>query len=142
MNRPVAERTAEQRRMLGRWLVLFGFLGGPIVWTGQLLLSEILIAAACASGSSGFSATVVHGIMVWELILVAVFLLFALAALIADGVALTAWRRSRLQVATSDRGGMLGALGWMGLAGILLSTLFLIGILFAGLPIFWLSGCT
>lgn len=132
-----------QVQVVSRIPLLIGFLTGPIVWSIHELLSEILISAACSTGSDGFRHPMLGGIMAWQLILLLVGLVLAAVVAAAGVVAFRAWRRSRLGTAeTGAHGGAEGRSGWMALAGVLVSTMFLFGIVEATLPIFWLSGCT
>lgn len=138
-----AENPAASQGTVGRLPLLIGFLGGPIVWSIHLLLSEVLISVACSGGPEGFRRALVGGVMVWQAALLLVALLFSLIVVGVDAVAFAAWRKTRAGIAeTGERGGAAGRSGWMSLAGILLSTLFLVALLFAGLPLFWLSGCS
>jgi hypothetical protein len=127
----------------GRLPLLVGFLGGPILWSLHLLVSQILIASACSSGMLGFSSFTIGGTSGWEVTLLLFTLAMMLLAIIVGLIALRTWQRSRIgfQV-TGEIGGAAGRNGWMGLAGVLFSTFFLIGIAAAGMSLFWLSGCS
>jgi hypothetical protein len=127
---------------VGRLPLLFGFLGGPIFWSLHLLIMQVLVASACSTGSQGFYHFTIGGVAGWEIILLLVTFLLILLTLAAGLTAFRAWRRSHVGLGvTGAAGGALGRSGWLALAGVLLSTLFLLGIVAAGVPIFWLSGC-
>ncbi|HTE85528.1 MAG TPA: hypothetical protein VK821_12425 [Dehalococcoidia bacterium] len=121
--------------------LLIGLLAGPILWSLHLLVSEILVSSACSAGSrfARFGAGSAGG---RQVVLLGVSLAFILAVVAVDFVALRCWRQSRVGIeVTGASGGAAGRSGWMALAGVLLSSFFLIGILFGALPLFWLSGC-
>ncbi len=130
-------------RAVGRLPLLIGFFAGPLVWSLHEIVSEFLVADACSSGTGGFNNLTVLGAPGWRVILLVVTGFFALLALGADIIAYRAWKGTRIGTSlTGDAGGAAGRSGWMALAGVLMSTLFLIGIIIAGIPIFWLSGCS
>jgi hypothetical protein len=113
--------------------LLIGFLAGPILWSMHIIVSEIVVSSVCST-SGGF----VEG----RIILMAVSLLFVCGGISVDLIALRSWRQSGGSIdVTGAWGGAPGRSGWMALAGILLSTMFLFGILLGALPLFWLTGC-
>lgn len=130
-------------RAVGRLPLLIAFLTGPILWSLHLVVLEFLLSGACSSGPSGFSGFTLLGANGWRAVLVIVTAGFALVVFAADVLALRLWRQTRIGTQlTGAVGGPPGRSGWMAPAAVLLSTLFLIGILLAGVPIFWLNGCT
>lgn len=142
-DRTIANPPAGSVRAVSRLPLLIGFLAGPIVWSLHLIVVEFLLSSACAPGPGGFSGFTVLGAAGWRFVLLIVTAVFALLVLGADLIAYRAWRETRIGTRlTGEVGGPAGRSGWMALAGVLLSSLFLIGILLAGVPIFWLSGCT
>ncbi len=139
----VATNAAPHVRTVGQIPLLLGFLTGPIVWSLHLVISELLISASCAPGPAGFASFTIFGAAGWRVVLLIVTGVLALIILGADLVALRAWRQTGIGLRlTGDAGGAAGRSGWMAPAGVLVSTLFLIATLMAGVPIFWLSGCT
>jgi hypothetical protein len=141
--RQANSRSLSDVRAIGHLPLWTGFLAGPIIWSLHLVVSEFLLGAACSSGPAGFNGFTILGATGWRWVLLLVTGGFALLVLAADFVAFRAWRESRIGTeVTGVVGGAAGRSGWLALAGILMSTLFLIGILLAGVPIFWLSGCT
>ncbi len=130
-------------RTVSRLPLLIGFFVGPIAWSLHEIVSEFVVADACSSGNGGFSNFMLLGVSGWRLVLLLVTGFFALLALGADLVAYRAWKGSRVGTRlTGAAGGAAGRSGWMSMAGILMSSIFLIGIIIAGIPIFWLSGCS
>jgi hypothetical protein len=126
--------------LLPLWI---GFLTGPIIWSLHLVLCEFVVSAGCSTGVSGWESFSLFGTSGWRVVLLAVTAVLAALVLGADVVAFRAWRATRIGIeVTGDVGGAAGRSGWMALAGVLISTLFLGGIVLAGLPIFWLGGCT
>jgi hypothetical protein len=122
--------------------LLAGFLAGPVLWSLHLLISEILVSASCSQGQSGFMRFTIGPFAGWQLVLLLVTVAFVLLIVAANLIALGSWRRSEdPEGITGIAGGAPGRSSWLSLAGILLSTLFLIGILAGGIPAIWLSGC-
>lgn len=106
------------------------------------MLSEILVSSACTTRSGGLAGATVAGLIDWRVALAAVSVVFVLAVAAADLLAFECWKRSHIGIeVTGASGGAPGRTGWMSLAGLLLNTFFLIGILFAAIPLFWLTGC-
>jgi hypothetical protein len=129
-------------RPVSRLPLWIGFLGGPTIWSIHLLASEFVLSAACSTGTPGFESFTFLGTAGWRIVLLLLTGALALLALGADIIAVRAWRETRIGTRlTGEAEGAAGRSGWMSLAGVLLSTLFLVGILLAGLPLFWLGGC-
>ena len=142
-NQAVATPAPGGVRAVGLLPLFIGFFTGPVLWSLHEIVSEFLVAFACSSGPGGFSSFTILGVTGWRVILLLVTGFFALLVLAADVIAFRAWRETRIGTRVSGAvGGAPGRSGWMALAGVLMSTMFLIGVLLAGVPIFWLSGCT
>ena len=122
--------------------LIVGLFAGPILWSLHILVSEIVISSACAAQPSGFARLTAAGVGGRQVALLAVSLVFIIATAAVDLLAIRCWRQTRVGIeVTGVSGGAVGRSGWMALAGVLLSSLFLIGILLGALPLFWLSGC-
>ncbi len=142
-DRSVTDAPSRDVRAVSRLPLLIGFFAGPLVWSLHEIVSEFLVADACSSGTGGFNKLTVLGEPGWQVVLLLVTGFFALLALGADIIAYRAWKETRIGTSlTGDAGGAAGRSGWMALAGVLMSSMFLIGIIIAGIPIFWLSGCS
>ena len=129
-------------RVVGVLPLLAGFLTGPIIWSAHEIASEVLISSACSTSPGGFASDTVLGGSGWELVLLLVTLVCAALVAGAGVISFRAWRQTRMGTnETGEVGGAVGRSGWMALAGVLFSVLFLMGIIEAGLSIFWLSGC-
>jgi hypothetical protein len=127
---------------MNKVLLVAVFLTGPIAWSVHELLSEILISAACSHGIGGFRNFVVGPVAGWQVVLLIETAIFALIVLAADIVAFRAWRSSRAGDGSSAATAVAaGRSTWIALASMLLSTMFLLGIVAAGMTLFWLSGC-
>jgi hypothetical protein len=130
-------------RAVGRLPLLIGFFAGPAIWSLHEVVSEFLVADACSTGTSGFNRFTLLGAPGWQLVLLLLTGLLAALVVGADVIAYRAWRQTGIGTrVTGVVGGAAGRSGWMALAGILMSSLFLIAILFGGASIFWLSGCS
>jgi hypothetical protein len=134
---------AEPGHRYSRVLLLTGFLGGPVIWSLHEIVSEFVLAGGCATGPAGFETFKLGGASGWRVLLLVITLIAILAALAVELIAVRAWRQLRdLAAVSGAEGGGAGRSGFLALAGILTSSVFLVGLLFAGAPIFWLSGCT
>jgi hypothetical protein len=125
--------------VLGAFLLVFAFFAGPVAWSLHLVVEEILVSSACSTGLGGFRSFLIGGYSGWEIVLLLVTLLLLMVSLVADIIAFRAWRTSGLGTGVT---GFENWGAWMALSGILLSTLFLIATVMAGIPIFFLSGCS
>jgi hypothetical protein len=112
----------------------FGVLAGPLGWLVHLLASYGMSALACAKGWPGFTLFGWGGAQA----LIAGLTLAIEALIVAAGWrAYHHWRRLRDQ---GGRGGS-GFDQWMAFAGLLLSGMFFIAVLFAGIPAIALRPC-
>ncbi|MGH9008744.1 MAG: hypothetical protein ACRDYF_02740 [Acidimicrobiia bacterium] len=123
------------------------FLAGPVIWTLHFFAVYLLAEAVCATG--GFDARVA-GLRILSFLTVA-------ATVAAVGAiaffAQRAWRRWRHPpVATATATGAVAARPSasadqresetvLALGGVLLGALFLVAVLFVGLPAFFLQSC-
>lgn len=112
------------------------FLAGPAIWFAHFMAVYLLAEAACAAG--GLDAEVL-GLSALSLVTLVATALAAAASLVLAGVALRRWR-SRTDdpadwLAGDDRNAGLA------LAGSILGALFVVAILFVGLPAAFLEPC-
>jgi hypothetical protein len=133
---------APARHAVDPRLLWFGLFGAPAVWTIQELVGYILAAHACFPHMAPRATPALGGLWVLELGL-------GIAALIVAGLAgwmaLRSWRAVRPRhpgagTAQVDIGE--GRARFMALAGILVSGMFLLGILMNVLPIFLVAPCS
>jgi hypothetical protein len=128
---------------VSRFPLVVGFFAGPVLWSLHLLVSEILISSACSYGPAGFSHFTLGSIPGWQFVLLVVTLFFFLLGVLAQIMSIRHWIHTHIGTSVGGQaGGAYGRSGWMSMAGILLSSLFVIAILFAGVPIFFLAGCS
>jgi hypothetical protein len=139
-------RTAQSRsavRAISPAVLLTGFLAGPVLWSLHLLISQILISAACSRSGAGFWRTSFGALAGWQLVLLLVTLAFVLLIIAVNLTAMRSWRRNDDHAGIiGSEGGSAGRSSWLALAGILLSAFFLIGIVAAGVPLNRMSGCS
>ncbi|HET7586275.1 MAG TPA: hypothetical protein VFK13_15290 [Gemmatimonadaceae bacterium] len=107
------------RRSVRLW---FGFLGAPAAWTVHLLTSYTVHALGCRAG--------VGSALRWWLI--GLTLVCAAVATAAGVVGYGTWRRTH-QGPLGAQSPPAGAAAFVGLAGVLLSAVFVLGILLGGL---------
>jgi len=117
-------------------VLLAALLGGPVAWTLHLFVSYAVVAADCATRWSGARVTVV------------IVTVVALLATAASGLlARRLWMRSRaIDRPTDDHwdarmGERTARVSFLMVSGLVLSILFGIAILYAGLPTIYLATC-
>jgi len=109
-------------------------LTGPLAWLVHLTVSYVLASLTCLRVWPGFT------IFGWSggLVMMIVFTLAILALIATAGwLAFQHWRR--LSRRTDWRG--TGFDRWMAFSGVLLSGMFFVAVLFAGLPAVMLQPC-
>ncbi|MGI8550865.1 MAG: hypothetical protein ACR2PL_08785 [Dehalococcoidia bacterium] len=139
----VAQTVSGGGRAVGLLPLVFGLFAGPIIWSLHELAGEIMVSSACSTRPGGFASERFLGVSGWELIFFVMSLVAILGAIAGAVVSYRAWKATRVGTAlTGEQGGALGRSGWMAVSGMLLSTMFLFGILLATSSIFFLSGCS
>jgi hypothetical protein len=119
----------------------FGLFGAPLVWSIQLMLNYGLVAYSCFPGSEPRSTPLFGGLRTTVLIAGVVALAIALAA----GV--TAWRSWRATRHEHPGGQEYlleageGRTRFMALAGMLVSGLFVLGVIMNAIPLFIVPLC-
>lgn len=119
----------------------FGLFGAPAAWSLQLLFNYAMVAHSCYPADNPRS-TPLSG-SVWSLVLVA----GVVAAGLALGAGATAWRtwRGTRKEREGDHGALLetgeGRTRFMAVAGLLLSGVFLYGIVLNLVPLFLVPPC-
>jgi hypothetical protein len=136
-----APHPAPAASAIGLGALWFGLFGAPAAWSVQLMLNYALVAHACFPAMSP-RATPLYGAL-WVVQLVA-SIAAALVAVLAGITALRGWRRSREEhhgghEVLLERGE--GRTRFMVVSGIMLSTIFLFGIVMSALPLFLVSPC-
>jgi hypothetical protein len=117
------------------WRLWFGLLGAAAAWALQLVASYTLVAHACFPGAMPVGTPVIPGARVLALVMGAAALGLGVAALL---VALGAWRETRPPVGAERESGRAGERrsGFMALAGMFTSTVFIIAIVMNAFPLF------
>ena len=119
----------------------FGLFGAPVAWSLQLLFNYALVSHSCFPATDPRSVPTLGGL--WTVVLVA----SVVAAAIALAAAATAWRSWRLtrEEHHGDEGALLdageGRTRFMVAAGMLLSAIFLFGIVMNALPLLLVQPC-
>jgi heme/copper-type cytochrome/quinol oxidase subunit 2 len=136
-----AMHPAPAAHTIGLGALWFGLFGAPLAWSAQLLLNYGLVAHACFPASIPRTAPMFDAL--WVVVLIA-SLAAAIVAVLALSTAIRGWRRTREEhpgghEALLERGE--GRTRFMAIAGILLSTIFLFGIVMNTLPLFLVSPC-
>lgn len=112
------------------------FLAGPVIWFGHFMAVYLLAEAACAAGGLD---TDLLGLSALSLVTLLVTVAAAVAALVLAGVAHRRWRARTDDpadwLAGDDRNAGLA------LAGSILGVMFVVAILFVGLPAAFLEPC-
>jgi hypothetical protein len=120
---------SQARREPGGLRLWFGTLGAAVAWFVHLLVVYVLVPVTCAVGGP-------------TLMIAASALLIGVAAFSG----FTAWQSWR-HLSEEARGDLIGEMegsriGFMLYGGLLASGVFLLAILFATIPIFFLNPCT
>jgi hypothetical protein len=118
------------------FLLWFGVLGAPLAWTAQVMIAPDVAEIICYPGATRSGAGEVWG---WQLetaliLLSAAMLLVALSALVVSLGCLRTYRRAVDQTPGSRA-------RWMAYAGVIVSSLFVIGILLGSIPPLMLQAC-
>jgi hypothetical protein len=119
----------------------FGLFGAPAAWSVQLLVNYALVAHACFPKSEPLASPALGGLHAIVLGTSFAALAIALAAAVTAGRSL---RGSRHE-SHGGNGALLevgeGRTGFMALAGVLVSGVFLLGIAMNAIPLFLVSPC-
>lgn len=121
----IAEGTVEP----GGFRLWFGTFGAAAAWFAHLVVVYVLVPVTCAIGGP-----------------VLMYVASALLAGVAASAGFVAWRSWR-RLEEEERGDLIGEMegsrkGFMLYGGLLASGLFLLAILMATIPIFFLNPCT
>jgi hypothetical protein len=129
-----AEHPAPARHEVDISLLAFGLMGAPVIWGVHFLANVTIASQACASSTIMHPSASTHAAL---LLIDAVAALVALAALY---VSVRAWRSTRHEGADSRAAGTTpehhaaevgeGRTRFVALGGIMMSTVFLVAILF------------
>lgn len=133
-----AQSLSEARGQRRLW---FGLFGGPVAWSVQELATYALSASACNPPGLRGGVPRMPGLRAWELIVGVVVLAVAIGA---AWTAVRGWHAARpahgsaegLQLEVGE-----GRVGFMAFAGILLSAIFLFGIVMNLVSIFMVPPC-
>lgn len=132
---------APARHLVGPAALWFGLFGAPAVWSVQLMLGYALAAHACYPEMTPRLVPVIPGLWALELVISLVALAIGAGAAV---VAIRSWRAARPRREAAEARLLEVAEGrvrFMALAGVLVSMLFLLGILANGLPLFLVGAC-
>jgi hypothetical protein len=120
----------------------FGLFGAPVAWSLQLLSSYALVAHGCYPAAVPRAMPIVAGLRTVVLGGGGVALLIAL---VAGGIAWRSWGAMRGEPHGANEGMLKTGedrTRFMALAGILLSAVFLLGIVMNAIPVVLLRPCT
>jgi hypothetical protein len=117
----------------------FGLGAAPLAWLLVELVGYILVSQSCTPGQNGLGA---YGVRHPGVALVILDLLMALIAV--GGLAVACGMSRQLsQVPPSEAGApAMGRARFMAFAGVLVSAVFLLGILFFGIPPAFVNTCS
>ncbi len=112
----------------GVWRPLFGYLGGVLAWALQLAVGYPLVQLSCVTGTT-----------LWIHIVSLVAIIITIAAGL---VSYSVWRTGRAHDTADGQGEQAwGRDSFLGASGMLMSGLFLLLILYSGIPAFFLNPC-
>ena len=132
---------ATRRRIVPLRTLWFGIFGAPLAWALQLIAGYSLVAHNCFPKDVPLNAPAFGPARMTAVIVTAALVLVALGALAA---AIHSWREMRHHH-DAERGGVLevtaGRARFMAFGGILLSGIFLFGLLMSAVPLLTSSLC-
>jgi hypothetical protein len=131
---PTARQTEPPVRLSRLW---FGVVAAPLAWLVAELGGYVLAARDCGRWRTGLAAYAVPNA---PLVVVAISL--AMAAVAAAGLAASLGNLRALENVVPPNDVRAGRMRFMSVAGILLSALLLLGIVFFGLPAFLVNACS
>lgn len=126
----------------GTLMMLFGLLGAAAAWTLQTEIGETLAAQAC------FPHRVALAAPQWPWLMPALSVMSIVALLIGAGGVWVAWRGwrttrgARAGAASPESGTSTGRTRFLATAGLILSVLFLVGLVATGLAVLLVSPCS
>lgn len=136
-----AAHPAPARHTVALAALWFGLFGAPAAWSVQLMANYALVAHGCFPSAEPRSTPVFGGLWTVALVVSIVALLVAAAAFL---VARRSWLSTR-EEHHGDREALLevgeGRTRFMAYAGMLVSALFVLGVIMATIPLFILSPC-
>jgi hypothetical protein len=133
----VSAREVTRSETKGSWLLWFGVLAAPLAWTAQVIVAPDLAEILCYPGAAESGQGNVYGLTLETFLLV---FNAALTAVAAAGIVASLRCRRALRSHRDHTPAQRAT--WMALAGLLVSTLFLIAIAVGFIPLFFLESCT
>lgn len=132
---------APRRGLVPLWKLWFGIFGGPVVWAIQLIVDYALVAHFCYPNDTPVASSSFGGV---RAVAIAVSVLCLVVAVAALFTALHSWSVTRhghegehREVAEVGE----GRARFMAVAGLLVSGIFIYGVLMNALPIVTLPVC-
>jgi hypothetical protein len=141
MSGPAVAHPAPPGRTIAPAALWFGLFGAPAVWSLQLLASYALVAHGCYPDAEPMTMPVIPGLTTFVLGTGAAALA---VALLAGGLAWRSWRTTRHEHQGEHEALLEAGEGrrrFMALAGILLSAVFVLGIVMNAVPVLLLRPC-
>jgi hypothetical protein len=141
MSGPAAIHPAPTERALTPPALWFGLFGAPVAWSLQLLASYALVAHGCYPDAEPMTMPVVPGLRTLVLGTGAAALA---VAVLAGGSAWRSWRATQREHAGGHESLLEAGEGrtrFMALAGMLLSAVFMLGIVMNVVPLLMLRPC-
>lgn len=142
MSAPAAEirHPAPHRNRVPFAILILGIFVAPVAWDLQILIGSALAGHICYPAGEQLQVPLWGG-QFWTLLIIDI--IGIVGSLVGLGLALGAWGRVRQERADHD---VLdvgeGRTRWMAMAGILVSCLFLLALIFASAQIFFFPLCT
>ncbi|ASW03128.1 hypothetical protein [Paraburkholderia aromaticivorans] len=133
-------REGPRRRRGGALMMLFGLMGAAAAWVLQTEIGETLAAQACFPHRSALAAPQ------WSWLMPALDAISVVALLIGVAGVWAAWRgwrsAARPDPASPASDASVGRTRFLALAGIILSLLFVVGLVATGLAVLLVSPCS
>jgi hypothetical protein len=137
MTAPAAVHPAPAGRAVAPAALWFGLFGAPMVWSLQLLASYALVAHGCYPDAEPMTMPVIPGL---RTLVLGTGVAALAVALLAGGSAWRSWRATKGGHEALLEAGE-GRTRFMALAGMLLSAVFVLGIVMNVVPLLLLRPC-
>jgi hypothetical protein len=141
MSAPAAVHPASTGRVAAPLALWFGLFGAPVAWSLQLLSSYALVAHGCYPDAEPMTMPVVPAL---ETLVLGTGAAALVVALLAGGSAWRSWRATRHEHEGGHEALLEAGEGrtrFMALAGMLLSAVFVLGIVMNVVPLLMLRPC-
>jgi len=143
-SRPAPPRPEPRQPVTGLATLWFGLFAAPAAWALQLISNYALLAHSCYPRNTPLSSPAFGGTRAVAIIVSVVLLIVAALTLV---LAIRSWRATKRSGTHTSDGDASTSIGegrvrFMAQAGVLVSGIFVYGVVMAALPLLSMSTCT